>query len=280
MTSTERVSIRRTGSRPQGVDALMADLDASIVDVADAMTLPPELYTSPDVLEFERDALYAREWLCVGRAERIPQPGDWFTVTICDEPIIVVRDKAGDVHACLRCVSTGRCRSATARATRRRSSARTTTGTTGSTAVCSARRRWSAPSTSTSRSTGCRRSRSSCGRASCSSTSTPKRRRSARRWPSTSRTSANYDLADAVCPGTFTLENLPWNWKVMFENFNDGYHANRLHQYVQDFCPSNLSEFPVEYDPDANVVFRAGGTPTSTAASTRRTVRSCRCSRS
>ncbi len=32
----------------------------------------------------------------------------------------------------------------------------------------------------------------------------------------------------------------------MFENFNDGYHANRLHQFVQDFCPSNMSEFPVD----------------------------------
>ena len=31
----------------------------------------------------------------------------------------------------------------------------------------------------------------------------------------------------------------------MFENFNDGYHANRLHQYVQDFCPSSMTAFPV-----------------------------------
>ena len=35
--------------------------------------------------------------------------------------------------------------------------------------------------------------------------------------------------AERVCPGSFTLTDLPWNWKVMFENFNDGYHANRLH---------------------------------------------------
>jgi phenylpropionate dioxygenase-like ring-hydroxylating dioxygenase large terminal subunit len=68
-----------------------------------------------------------------------------------------------------------------------------------------------------------------------------------------------YDLANAVCPGTFTLHDRPWNWKVMFENFNDGYHANRLHQYVQDFCPSNLSAFPVPWDDDSNVVFRVGG---------------------
>ncbi len=92
---------------------------------------------------------------------------------------------------------------------------------------------------------------------------------------------ANYDLADAVCPGTFTLENMPWNWKVMFENFNDGYHANRLHQYVQDFCPSHLSEFPVEWDAG---VERRSSAPAATP--TRRRLqrdpprRSCRSSRS
>ena len=74
-------------------DALFDELAASVLDVSAASTLPAELYTSPDVLAFERDVLYAKEWLCVGRVERIPEPGDWFTVTICDEPIIVARDK-------------------------------------------------------------------------------------------------------------------------------------------------------------------------------------------
>ena len=70
---------------------------------------------------------------------------------------------------------------------------------------------------------------------------------------------ANYDLADAVCPGTFTLENMPWNWKVMFENFNDGYHANRLHQVIQDFCPSSMADFPEPWDDGSNVIFRTNG---------------------
>ena len=69
----------------------------------------------------------------------------------------------------------------------------------------------------------------------------------------------NYELDDAVCPGTFTLTDLPWNWKVMFENFNDGYHANRLHQYVQDFCPSGMTAFPVPWDDESNVIFRTAG---------------------
>ncbi|MGB1823458.1 MAG: aromatic ring-hydroxylating oxygenase subunit alpha, partial [Ilumatobacteraceae bacterium] len=80
-------------------EELLASLEASSQGVAEAVTLPPALYTSEEVLEFERDAIYAREWLCVGRAERIPEPGDWFTVNIAREPIIVVRDKEGDVRA-------------------------------------------------------------------------------------------------------------------------------------------------------------------------------------
>ena len=97
------------------------------------------------------------------------------------------------------------------------------------------------------------------GWGSCSSTSTPTPPRSRRRSSATRRTSPTTTSTQAVCPGTFTLEDMPWNWKVMFENFNDGYHANRLHQYVQDFCPSNLSAFPEPWSDDSNVIFRTVG---------------------
>ena len=45
----------------------------------------------------------------------------------------------------------------------------------------------------------------------------------------------------------------------MFENFNDGYHANKLHHTIQDFCPSELAAFPVEWTPNSNVIFRTNG---------------------
>ena len=69
----------------------------------------------------------------------------------------------------------------------------------------------------------------------------------------------HYELDRAVCASTFTLNDLPWNWKVMFENFNDGYHANRLHQIIQDFCPSDMASFPVPWDDSSNVIFRTNG---------------------
>ncbi len=43
-----------------------------------------------------------------------------------------------------------------------------------------------------------------------------------------------------------------WNWKVMFENNNDGYHASKLHQGpLHDFVPSELATFPDSDPADA-----------------------------
>ena len=74
-------------------------LNASTDDVTRAATLPPELYTSTEAFGFEREAIFMKEWLAVGRAERISEPGDWFTVDLLGEPIIVVRTKAGTISA-------------------------------------------------------------------------------------------------------------------------------------------------------------------------------------
>lgn len=239
--------------------ALLTALDSSITDVATAETLPPELYTSPDVLAFEREALFAREWLCVGRAERIPNVGDWFTTTICDEPVIVTRDKAGEIRA-LSAVCQHR-------------AMQVCDGAGNDTKFTCPYHHWSyaldgrllgAPAME--RTEGFDKAQHGLPQLAVEvwqgfvfvnfdAAAAPLAPTLARYEPYL----ANYDLANAVCPGTFTLEAMPWNWKVMFENFNDGYHANRLHQYVQDFCPSSMSQFPVPWDDESNVIFRVGG---------------------
>lgn len=239
--------------------ALLDALESSITDVSTAETLPPELYTSPDVLAFEREALFAREWLCVGRLERIPNPGDWFTVTICDEPIIVSRDKAGEVRA----VS----------AVCQHRAMQICDGSGNDTKFTCPYHHWSyahdgrllgAPAME--RTKDFDKSRYGLPQLAVELWQgfifVNFDRDAAPFAPTMQRYEpylANYDLEHAVCPGTFTLENMPWNWKVMFENFNDGYHANRLHQYVQDFCPSSMSQFPVPWDDESNVIFRVGG---------------------
>ena len=39
-----------------------------------------------------------KEWLLVGRVEEVEKPGDYFTHKIADEPIVVTRDKNGNIQ--------------------------------------------------------------------------------------------------------------------------------------------------------------------------------------
>ena len=60
-----------------------------------SMTMPGERYTSPAILAEERERIFARAWNCVGRADTLARPGDYFLCSIAGESIIVVRDREG-----------------------------------------------------------------------------------------------------------------------------------------------------------------------------------------
>lgn len=64
-----------------------------------ASTLPGSCYTSWQWYEQEVDKIFLKEWLCVGREEQIPNPGDYFRFDIVGEPLVIVRDQAGIIHA-------------------------------------------------------------------------------------------------------------------------------------------------------------------------------------
>ncbi len=61
-------------------------------------TLPPEFYISTTWLEHETEELLRREWLCLGRVEEVANPGDYFTLEVLGEPLLVVRDKGNTVR--------------------------------------------------------------------------------------------------------------------------------------------------------------------------------------
>ena len=67
--------------------------------VENASALPPELYTSTEILELEEQQIFARDWSCAGRASEIPNPGDYLTWSIGDQPIYCLRSKDGSVQA-------------------------------------------------------------------------------------------------------------------------------------------------------------------------------------
>ena len=76
----------------------LESFEISISGFDDSQTLPPEIYTSEEFLDFERRSIFDHEWLCVGLANSIPNPGDWYTKTVNGEPLIVARGKDNQIR--------------------------------------------------------------------------------------------------------------------------------------------------------------------------------------
>ena len=63
------------------------------------MTLPARYYTDPAIFHDEMERLFFGRWICVGRTERIPNPGDYFLVELAAESVIVTRSNDAEIRA-------------------------------------------------------------------------------------------------------------------------------------------------------------------------------------
>lgn len=61
--------------------------------------LPGWFYTSPELFQHEVETIFMKEWLCVGRLEEFPNPGDYAAIRIAGEPLLICRDNAGKMNA-------------------------------------------------------------------------------------------------------------------------------------------------------------------------------------
>ena len=78
----------------------LAELRATVaVPFEQAHAMPKSVYTSPEFLALEQQHIFGAEWLCAGRAEALPDPGDYLTMQIAGEPVIVLRDRDGRIRA-------------------------------------------------------------------------------------------------------------------------------------------------------------------------------------
>ena len=60
---------------------------------------PGEIYTSREIFRREVEIYFKRDWLYVGRIEELADPGDYMTLRVVDEPVVISRDKKGVLHA-------------------------------------------------------------------------------------------------------------------------------------------------------------------------------------
>lgn len=64
-----------------------------------ARAMPPSVYTSEDFLAHELRDIFAQDWFCVGRATALSKPGDYVTVELAGQAIIVLRNKEDQLRA-------------------------------------------------------------------------------------------------------------------------------------------------------------------------------------
>ena len=61
------------------------------LDYDQAWSMPKSYYTDPEVLALEREHLFGKEWICIGRSQEVSKPGDFMTFQLCDEPLVAIR---------------------------------------------------------------------------------------------------------------------------------------------------------------------------------------------
>ena len=67
--------------------------------LAHASTLPSRYYIDAAVLDDENRNVFARTWQLAGRLDQVREPGQFFTATIANEPVLVVRGNDGELRA-------------------------------------------------------------------------------------------------------------------------------------------------------------------------------------
>jgi phenylpropionate dioxygenase-like ring-hydroxylating dioxygenase large terminal subunit len=220
----------------------------------EAVGLPPSVYYSEEFYEFEMEVIFGQEWLCVGRAESLGEIGDFVSQSCGGEQIIIVRTSETEIQAMSAvCQHRGLCVTADID--------RDDGDLFGSPVHISGHTRqfrcpyhhWvydidgqlvGAPEMS--QTIGFDKSSVRLpkiateiwqGFVFVNLSSSPKPLA-----PSLLKLDAvleNHDLGGLVTVDPITIPDVPFNWKIMIENFMEGYHNSRLHSGIHDFAPSS-----------------------------------------
>ena len=77
-----------------------AQLKANVaVPFNQAHAMPKAVYTSEEFAAQEVEQIFSKEWFCVGRATALANPGDYVTLELAGQPIMVIRDREGTLRA-------------------------------------------------------------------------------------------------------------------------------------------------------------------------------------
>jgi choline monooxygenase len=79
--------------------AEVLDLYNAKAPLEEAWTLPAAWYQDERIEDLERERVLGRNWIAVGRADQVAAQGQFFTVELAGEPLVVVRGSDGELRA-------------------------------------------------------------------------------------------------------------------------------------------------------------------------------------
>jgi phenylpropionate dioxygenase-like ring-hydroxylating dioxygenase large terminal subunit len=71
----------------------------SVLDLVDGGFVDRRIYRDPWILQWEKDLIFARTWHYACTVHDLRGPGDYYTLTVADEPVLVVADRDGRPRA-------------------------------------------------------------------------------------------------------------------------------------------------------------------------------------
>ncbi len=81
------------------LDHLRPQLEKVRLPIQSSESLPPACYSDPALLAQERNLLFQRGWIGIGRHDRWKAAGDYTAIDVAGAPVIVLRDKEGALRA-------------------------------------------------------------------------------------------------------------------------------------------------------------------------------------
>lgn len=75
-----------------------AETPVELAGRIEADRVPAALHSDAALYDAEMDRIFTRGWVFVGHESEIPEPGDWVTRRLGREPVIMTRDRDGEVH--------------------------------------------------------------------------------------------------------------------------------------------------------------------------------------
>jgi len=79
-------------------DLSLADL---VRDTRDTFEVSTDIYTSPEVFDAEMRNIFESGWVFVAHESQVPEPGDYRTMTIGTQPVVLSRHEDGQVYVLL-----------------------------------------------------------------------------------------------------------------------------------------------------------------------------------